>query len=67
VVKFADTDKERAVRRMQQMAQAYGLVNSVPVQVGTYSLPYAQVSPDVQSMLKQRYVSICYSFLSCLQ
>nr|CAB3229659.1 CUGBP Elav-like family member 3 [Phallusia mammillata] len=42
VVKFADTDKERAIRRMQQMAQTYGLVNPVPVQVGTYSLPYPQ-------------------------
>uniref|UniRef100_H2Z5H2 RRM domain-containing protein n=1 Tax=Ciona savignyi TaxID=51511 RepID=H2Z5H2_CIOSA len=42
VVKFADTDKERAVRRMQQMAQTYGLINPVPLQIGTYSLPYTQ-------------------------
>uniref|UniRef100_H2Z5H5 RRM domain-containing protein n=1 Tax=Ciona savignyi TaxID=51511 RepID=H2Z5H5_CIOSA len=44
VVKFADTDKERAVRRMQQMAQTYGLINPVPLQIGTYSLPYTQLS-----------------------
>ncbi|XP_078485872.1 CUGBP Elav-like family member 3 isoform X1 [Ciona intestinalis] len=42
VVKFADTDKERAVRRMQQMAQTYGLISPVPLQIGTYGLPYAQ-------------------------
>lgn len=46
VVKFADTDKERAVRRMQQMAQSYSLISQVPIQqVGSpYSLSYAQVN-----------------------
>jgi len=44
VVKFADTDKERAVRRMQQMAQTYGLISQMPLQLGaTYGLPYTQV------------------------
>jgi len=42
VVKFADTDKERAIRRMQQMAQTYGLISPVPLQLGTYGLPYTQ-------------------------
>ena len=47
VVKFADTDKERAIRRMQQMAQTYGLISPVPLQLGTYGLPYTQVCDPV--------------------
>uniref|UniRef100_H2Z5I1 RRM domain-containing protein n=1 Tax=Ciona savignyi TaxID=51511 RepID=H2Z5I1_CIOSA len=54
VVKFADTDKERAVRRMQQMAQTYGLINPVPLQIGTYSLPYTQLSLTELSLTKPR-------------
>uniref|UniRef100_H2Z5I0 RRM domain-containing protein n=1 Tax=Ciona savignyi TaxID=51511 RepID=H2Z5I0_CIOSA len=58
VVKFADTDKERAVRRMQQMAQTYGLINPVPLQIGTYSLPYTQLSLTKLRLTKLRLTKL---------
>lgn len=45
VVKFADTEKERQLRRMQQTAANMGLINPfVFNQFGAYGAAYAQVS-----------------------
>lgn len=44
VVKLADTDKERAIRKMQQMAQNYGLISPVTLQLGPYGTPLPQMA-----------------------
>lgn len=49
VVKFADTEKERQLRRMQQTAANMGLINPfVFNQFGAYGAAYAQVSNDLR-------------------
>ena len=61
VVKFADTEKERQIRRMQQMAGNMGLLNPfVFNQFGSYGTYAAQVR-NIFFTLNQFPLNICTS------
>lgn len=47
VVKFADTEKERGIRRMQQVASQLGVISPMSLHLGAYNAYTQAVSADL--------------------
>lgn len=72
VVKFADTDKERTIRRMQQMVGQFGIFNpTVALPFSTYSSTYSTythaVSAHNMHCMPLKGLKNCLVYLCCTE
>lgn len=59
VVKFADTEKERGLRRMQQVANQLGMFSPIALQFGAYSA-YTQAVSDQVNTVRSSIPNLIY-------
>lgn len=62
MVKFADTEKERGIRRMQQVASQLGVISPMSLHLGAYNA-YTQAVSNNATLNPHMHGKLAHSFV----